>query len=139
MTERDIVNITSSLVRVQSIIRYTTITNTSDTVSVSADGTRYDIRFEARVVHGWVTVAANLARVVDSGVDPFVATYTPGERTELQRDVLCDVLMEHFFVGSIDPLAYIAKLKDAIRDDEAEPEADIALDTWRDKEHANAE
>jgi len=141
MTERDIVNITSSLVRVQSIIRYTTITTTSDTVSISANSTRYDIRFEARVVYGWVNIAAHLGRVPDSAADPFLATYTPGERTELQRDCLCDVLMEHFFVGSIDPLEYVAKLKAALEADECwdvEPEADISLDSWRDKEHENA-
>jgi hypothetical protein len=70
-----------------------------------------------------------------------LATYTPGERTELQRDCLCDVLMEHFFVGSIDPLEYVAKLKAALEADECwdvEPEADISLDSWRDKEHENA-
>ena len=140
--ERDIVNITSSLVRVQCIIRYTTLTYTSDTVSVFANDTRYDIRFEARVTHGWVTIAAHLGRIADSGADPFLATYTPGERTELQRDCLCDALMEHFYVGSIDPLEYVAKLKEAIANDEgwnAEPEADVALDAWRDKEHENAE
>jgi len=97
------------------------------------------ISFAARVQYGRATFTAKVERVHNTLGDPFSPSWAEENIETVLAETLWEGTYDAFHTGAVDIPSFIARIEAAVSEDVSEePEADISLDSWRDKEHENA-
>lgn len=142
----DICDITNSLAVASSIIRFTTVTDATRHAHCSCNGSRLRVTVNARVLYGRAFVAARVERLHNNSGDPFSPSWAEDNTNTILTETLWTGTYDAFHTGALDVPSFIAKIEEACNAEAAiaedasdEPEADVSLDAWRDKEHENAE
>ena len=135
----DICDIANAAAVASSIIRFTTLTEATRNAQCICNGSLLRISFAARVQYGRATFTAKVERVHNTLGDPFSPSWAEENIETVLAETLWEGTYDAFHTGAVDIPSFIARIEAAVSEDVSEePEADISLDSWRDKEHENA-
>ena len=135
----DICDIANSAAVASSIVRFTTLTEATRHAHCVCDGSRLRVTFSARVQYGRATFTAKVERLHNNSGDPFSPSWAEDNTEAILTETLWAGTYDAFHTGAVDIPSFIARIEAAVGEDVSEePEADISLDSWRDKEHENA-